>query len=155
MRPTARLVVVCLLVVMLVGCGQKGSAMDAPSVEAVKSSGVSMLQDVIETVAPSAQISDGGTAGPFPCSGDQSGLEFYTVRLVVDPGSILFDDLVSKLDSEMTSRGFDIDRSMSEAVRPTVLYHDGTQEMSVTYYEETGLVQISLDSACGSPAEPD
>jgi hypothetical protein len=111
------------------------------------------LRDVIEQVCPSGSVSDGGTAGPFPCRGAQAGLEFHTVRWILDPGDVALDDVLQPLDIAMSERGYRIDRSLLDAVRPTVVYRDGRREVSVTRYQETGLVQFALDTPCGAPSE--
>jgi hypothetical protein len=126
---------------------------DRTSAEESRGQSSDELLEVIEQVFPSGTVSDGGTTGPFPCRNEQAGLEFYTVRWILDLGDATLDDVLQPLDVAMSAKGYGVDRSLLDAVRPTVVYRDGRRELSVTRYVETGLIQFALDTPCGAPAE--
>ncbi len=127
--------------------------MDIPTADALRERDSTRLVEAIRNAAPTGQLSDGGTGGPFPCSDPKAGLAFYTVRWVLAPGSESVPELMSAFEASMDSEGYTIDRTQIDASRPTVIFRDGRREVSVTPYEETGVLQFTVNTECGAPSD--
>lgn len=112
---------------------------------------VQELKKFVLEAAPGKQTKDGGTTGPFPCTNAKTGQEFYTVRLIIDPGNGSSQEILDEFESVMTTNGYGVDTSNQDAIRPTTTYFDKRKEVSVTRYEETGLIQFAIDTQCGTP----
>lgn len=127
----------------------KNSRNDTPATT-LRDQDIQELKGFVLEAAPGKQVKDGGTTGPFPCTNAKTGQEFYTVNVIIDPGSSQ-QNILEQFESLMIAKDYKADKTASSGARSTVTYSDKRKEISVATYQETGLIQFSVNTECGNP----
>lgn len=86
--------------------------------------------------------------GPFPCSGARrSDQEFYEVNWVVHGDPSQLDPFADDLEEKLT--GYERHK-LPKDDPPEWLFANGSEELTVTYYDSSGLIAFAAVTTCGT-----
>lgn len=156
----AVLTVLVVFVVVLAGCGGgsvsgRGGGRVVESAVARKAQAERLIDEVAREVVPGVQVrlaEPGPNAGPTPCTSPLKGQVYYSIFREFDaPVGKTGADLVPALRAAFGRHGFTTAGQEKAGDNVSFLGSNSYVGFNVLAYTSSRLVQVNLDTECGSP----